>query len=245
MGAMAGGRDRRLRLAPAIGYAPRMERIPEPELMLDPEQALAYAQADFEAPHSRFVELFRERFAAETIEGQVLDLGCGPGDIAMRFARAFPACRVDGVDGSQTMIEAGDDALRRSGVSERVRLVRCLLPKDPPPQPRYDAVISNSLLHHLHDPTVLWEAVRRYARPDAPVFIMDLMRPQSRAAAQALVDEHAAGEPEILRRDFYNSLLAAFRLEEIEAQLLAAGLGSFKVEAVSDRHLIVFGRGAR
>ena len=39
-----------------------MERIPEPELMDGAEQALAYAQADFEEPNSRFVATFVERF---------------------------------------------------------------------------------------------------------------------------------------------------------------------------------------
>lgn len=219
-----------------------MERIPEPELMLDPEQAIAYAEADFEQPHSRFIELFQECFYAEPIAGHVLDLGCGPGDIAMRFARAYPGCRVDGIDGSQVMIDAGAEILRASGVADRVELVRCLLPTEPPPRDRYDAVISNSLLHHLHDPMVLWQAVSRYAKPDAPVFVMDLMRPTSRQAAEALVDEHAAGEPEVLRRDFYNSLLAAFRPEEVKRQITAAGMHSFAVEAVSDRHLIAFGR---
>jgi SAM-dependent methyltransferase len=221
-----------------------MDRIPEPELMLDPEQALAYAQADFEEPHSRFVELFSECFFGEPVEGCVLDLGCGPGDIALRFARAYPSCLVDGVDGSQAMIDAGKDALARSGVADRVRLVRCLLPQDTPPRSTYDAAITNSLLHHLSDPMVLWRAVRAYVRPGAPVFVMDLMRPESRAAAERLVDEHAAGEPEVLREDFFNSLCAAYRPEEVKAQIKAAGLHAFAVEPVSDRHLIAFGRGA-
>jgi SAM-dependent methyltransferase len=220
----------------------RMERIPEPELMLDPEQALAYARADFEEPHARFVELFQDCFYAEPIAGHVLDLGCGPGDIAIRFAEAYPGSRVDGIDGSQVMIDAGREALQGSSGVERVRLVHGLLPADAPPRERYDAIISNSLLHHLHDPSVLWQAVSRYAEPAAPVFIMDLMRPDSREAAEALVEEHAAGEPEILRRDFFNSLLAAFRPEEVREQIKAAGLHSFAVEAVSDRHLIAFGR---
>ncbi|HET9234400.1 MAG TPA: SAM-dependent methyltransferase, partial [Candidatus Eisenbacteria bacterium] len=57
-----------------------MERIPEPELMTEDEQARAYAQADFEEAHSRFIALFRETFP-EVSEGTALDLGCGPGDI--------------------------------------------------------------------------------------------------------------------------------------------------------------------
>jgi hypothetical protein len=53
--------------------------------------------------------------------------------------------------------------------------------------------------------------------PGAPVLVMDLMRPASPAAAEALVEQYAAGEPEVLRRDFYNSLLAAFEPGEVRA----------------------------
>ena len=84
-----------------------MERTPEPELMNDAEQAAAYAFADFEEPHSRFIELFRETFPAEVVAGAVLDLGCGPGDITIRFVHAFPECVVHGVDGAVAMLAHG------------------------------------------------------------------------------------------------------------------------------------------
>jgi hypothetical protein len=68
------------------------------------------------------------------------------------------------------------------------------------------------------------------------------MRPASEAAAQALVDTYATAEPEVLRRDFFNSLLAAFEPGEVREQLQEAGLGHFSVEEASDRHLVVRGR---
>jgi SAM-dependent methyltransferase len=218
-----------------------MDRIPEPELMLDPEQARAYAEADFEAPHGHFIELFRETFPHLDVSGPVLDLGCGPGDIAMRFARAFPEARVDGIDGAPAMLAEGERLLAGSGLESRVRLVRACLPADAPPRNRYRGVISNSLLHHLHDPAVLWEAVARYTEPGGFVFVMDLMRPESRAAAEALVTQYAADEPVVLRRDFFHSLLAAFRVNEVRAQLARAGLEGLVVRPVSDRHLVASG----
>ena len=70
---------------------------------------------------------------------------------------------------------------------------------------------------------------------------MDLRRPDSPSAAQAFVDAYSANEPEILRRDFYNSLLAAFTPLEVEAQLAEAGLRTLKVTVPSDRHLLITG----
>ncbi|OBS08394.1 class I SAM-dependent methyltransferase [Acidihalobacter prosperus] len=220
-----------------------MQRIPEPELMLDEAQAKAYAEADFEAPHTRVIELFRESFPDWSGSGDVLDLGCGPGDISLRFAAAYPRCRVDGIDGSEAMMAAGRARIEHAGLADRVHLHKALLPADRAPMPRYDAVISNSLLHHLHDPQVLWTAVKRYAAPGAPVFVVDLLRPRSREQALAMRDRYAAGEPAVLQEDFYNSLCAAFTLDEIGEQLREAGLEGFAVRAVSDRHCVIHGRG--
>lgn len=220
-----------------------MQRITEPELMDETEQALAYARADFEAPHSRLVDLFRERFPDAPISARVLDLGCGPGDVAMRFATAFPGWRVDGVDGAAAMLEAAKVCRRRHpNCQDRVRLIRGLLPECDLPLARYDILISNSLLHHLHDPFVLWRSVTKWAAPDAPIFIADLRRPPDEATAQRLTDMYTAGEPPVLKRDFFHSLLAAFEPEEIRAQLQASGLSHLQIEVPSDRHVLIWGR---
>ena len=220
-----------------------MERIVEPELMDDEAQARAYAEADFEEPNARFVALYGDFVGGLPPGAAVLDLGCGPGDITLRIAAANPAIEVHGLDGSAAMLAFGRAALAAdAGLRARVQLLEGLVPDAVLPRPRYEAVVSNSLLHHLHDPGGLWRMIRERGAPGAAVLVMDLMRPASEAAARALVDEHAAGEPEVLRRDFYNSLLAAFEPGEVRMQLEEAGLGHFSVAEVSDRHLVVRGR---
>jgi ubiquinone/menaquinone biosynthesis C-methylase UbiE len=219
-----------------------MQRTPEPELMDEAEQAQAYADADFAAPHEHCVRLYKARFGDEPRAGFVLDLGCGPGDISRRFARHYPRARVHGVDGADAMLNLGHDLNKAEGLDERVTLVKAYLPADRAPRATYDAVISNSLLHHLHDPSVIWRTVNTYARAGAPVFIMDLRRPPSREVAEWMRDEYAGDEPDVLKHDFFHSLLAAFTPREIQTQLEEAGLGYLTVETVSDRHVIVWGR---
>jgi len=220
-----------------------MNRIPEPELMEDPAQAHAYANADFSKPHSNFIRLFRESFPGDPITGNVIDLGCGPGDIAIRFARAFPECVVHGVDGSQAMLDAGETLLARCGdARNRVRLIPGMLPDADMPLSRYDIVISNSLLHQLHEPQTLWTSVQKFAAPGAAVFIMDLRRPATLEEARRLCDTYAGNEPPQLQRDYYNSLLAAFDPGEIAEQLAAANLNQLVVHAIGDRHVTISGR---
>jgi ubiquinone/menaquinone biosynthesis C-methylase UbiE len=218
-----------------------LERIPEPELMDEPEQARAYARADFSEPHQAFVERFHQSFSGHHPR-QVLDLGCGAADITIRFARAYPESKLTGVDGAAAMLVFARAAIAQAGLGDRIQLKQARLPETALPRRAFDTVISNSLLHHLHDPQTLWRAVTQYTAPGAAVFIMDLRRPDSRELAGTLVDGYAGTEPEILRRDFFNSLLAAFRPEEITEQLAQAGLSLFRVEAVGDRHIIVHGK---
>src|SRR6266516_6636375 len=96
-----------------IEWLRQMKRIVEPELMSAEEQARAYAQADFEEAHSSYPKLFSERFPRRRKRAFVLDLGCGPCDVTLRFAKANPTYTFHAVDGSAAMLKFG-----------RVRLVR-------------------------------------------------------------------------------------------------------------------------
>jgi 2-polyprenyl-3-methyl-5-hydroxy-6-metoxy-1,4-benzoquinol methylase len=219
-----------------------MDRIPEPELMDSPEQARAYAAADFSTPHDAFVACFQERFPGFG-DGRVLDLGCGAADIAARFARALPAVSVHGVDGATAMLDLGVEHVRDTGLADRITLQLARLPLEQPELALggpYDAVISNSLLHHLDEPAVLWDTARKTARSGAPVFVMDLRRPPSAEWADHLVATYAADEHPLLREDFRASLGAAYTVDEVTAQL-ERGYRELAVESIGDRHLLVWG----
>jgi len=216
-----------------------MDRIPEPELMDDAEQARAYAQADFAEPNLAFVELVETKLAPLPRQAKVVDLGCGPADIPVRLSLRHPELEIDAVDGSRAMLDHGARAVAQTGA--RVRLHCALLGEETLEAHSYDVVLSNSLLHHLTDPELLWRSVKRLAAVGARVLVMDLARPDTPERARALVEQYAAGEPEVLRRDFLASLHAAFTPEEVRVQLDRAGLSALSVAATSDRHLSVWG----
>jgi ubiquinone/menaquinone biosynthesis C-methylase UbiE len=217
-----------------------MQRIPEVELMEGETQARAYAHADFHEPHSMFIRLMQQAFGDHPA-GRVLDLGCGTADITVRFAKAYPECQLDGIDGSETMLDYGRELIEKHGMNRQIRLVHGYIPGVQLDKHYYDAVISNSLLHHLQDPMVLWDAIKEYAKPEASVFVMDLLRPRDVGQAKNLVEENAGSEPEILKCDFYNSLLAAYSTDEVTDQLDRAGLMHLSIKVVSDRHFVVSG----
>lgn len=219
-----------------------MQRTLEPELMLEENQSQAYALADFATPNLNFVNIFQKKLGKD-FTGNIVDLGCGNADITLRFARVYPNCLIDGIDGSQSMLNHGHKALKKEpiNIQTRVNLIKGIIPETTLPQPHYDAIISNSLLHHLHNPSLLWQFIKTYGIGRTKVFVGDLLRPASLAKARATVELYAKNEPEILKQDFYNSLLAAFEIAEIESQLKLADLDCLEVEQISDRHVLISG----
>jgi ubiquinone/menaquinone biosynthesis C-methylase UbiE len=216
-----------------------MLRALEPELMEDGEQVIAYAQADFEKPHSEFMQRLKAFVEKSAFSGKALDLGCGPGDISRRFAKAFPLCEIDAIDGSKPMIDYAASSID-AGLQSRLKFIHGKLPDTVLPESSYDVIFSNSLLHHLPDPQVLWQVVQKYAISGSRIVIMDLLRPDTKETAKAMIKTYAATEPEILQRDFYCSLLAAFTIEEINMQIAQAVI-SLTVEQISDRHVFISG----
>lgn len=172
---------------------------------------------------------------------RLIDLGCGPGDICRRLARGLPGWTIEGLDAGANMLAEARRATAAEPEADRISYRLARLPEPSLPRNAYSIVVSNSLLHHLPEPRTLWEAVRDLAAPAARVQIMDLARPASPAQARSLVETHASGEPDVLREDFFNSLRAAWTVDEVAAQLEQAGL-ALSVDMVSDRHWLVHGR---
>jgi trans-aconitate 2-methyltransferase len=222
-----------------------MQRICEPELMDDSAQAAAYANADFSAGDQALLERFVDLFGADQV-GDLVDLGCGPGNITFLLAERFGAARVLGVDGSEAMLQIASRRLAAEpGRWPGLRFAQELLSPTgllPSLGGRFSAVISNSLLHHLHDPQGLWTAVRWLGAPGAAVYIKDLRRPASPEAVLALRDRYLPEAPPVLQHDYVASLHAAFTTAEVRQQLADAGLAEhLQVAELEDRYLEVWG----
>ncbi len=218
-----------------------MKRIPEAELMNDAAQARSYAEADFEEPHRQVIVLFCRSFRGRELRGRVLDLGCGPGDVTFRFAACFPEAKILAIDGAPEMIRLAEKRQAKEPGAGNITFRQGLIPGALIPPVRYEAIVSSSFLHHLHEPHGLWQTITDHAASGTIIFVIDLLRPESREKARELVERYCGQEPPILKSDFYHSLLAAFTPDEVREQLKEAGLKELTVEQVSDRHQIIYG----
>jgi ubiquinone/menaquinone biosynthesis C-methylase UbiE len=215
-----------------------MERVLEPELMDDEQQSIAYAKADFSTSNQLFVDGLIRDFPQPL--ATAVDIGCGPGDVIVRLARALPDLRVTAIDGSAPMIALARDAVITAGLGDRITLLQGYVPGVALNAHSFDAVLSKDLLHHVPDPSLLWREIARLAKPGAVVYVMDLVRPATREEAGRIVNRVAASEDPILREDFFNSLCAAFTVDELRQQVADAGL-RLDVRPISDRHALVSG----
>src|SRR4030095_16658654 len=169
-----------------------MERVLEPELMVEEQQSIAYASADFSTSNPFFVD-----GGVCDLPGrvpQVVDIGCGPGDIPIRLARAARQATITAIDGSGPMIVLARKAVRAAGIEDRIRLMQTTIPGPPPREHAFDAVLSKDLLHHLRDPSSVGRGVVRLGRTGAAVYVMNLMSPATPDAARAIVDAVAGSE---------------------------------------------------
>lgn len=221
------------------GMLATMQRRPEPELMDLVEEAVAYAAADFGSVNRAFVDRLMELVGPDDRPIKLLDLGCGPGDIPIDIGQRRPDWTITAVDGAPAML------LLARGKAGNLRNIEFVLDDAKTlasVQGAFDVIISNSLLHHLPDPLPFWKQIARLARPRTLLFLRDLARPESVEDATRIVQTYAGAESELLQQEFHRSLLSAFTVEEVRAQLRETNITGMEVAMVTDRHLDVWGR---
>jgi 2-polyprenyl-3-methyl-5-hydroxy-6-metoxy-1,4-benzoquinol methylase len=149
--------------------------------------------------------------------------------------------RITAIDGSQAMLDLAATAIRRAGKQSAIQLKLAYAKATGLAAGSFDMVISNSIVHHVAEPAAFWAEVKRLSKPGGLVFMRDLSRPASDAAAAAIVQTYAGTESALLQDEFHRSLLAAYTPDEVREQLRTAGLTDLTVSMASDRHWDVFG----
>lgn len=212
-----------------------LPRTLEPEVMDTAEDAAEYADISNGSVNDAFAS---EALALAPTAGRLLDLGTGPGDIAIRIAERS-ALDVVAVDLADHMLAIARRAAEASPAAARLTWVRADVKDSGFAAGSFDAVVSNSVSHHIPDPTELFAEIVRVARPGASIFVKDLLRPASAEDLEALVARYAADDTPYQRTLFQQSLHAALTLDEVRACCRTAGLEGVTIEQVSDRHWVV------
>ena len=100
----------------------------------------------------------------------------------------------------------------------------------------FKAVISNSIIHHLPDPTRCFAGMHQICAPGGVLFVRDLLRPDDLPTLNHLVETYAAGANDHQRKMFADSLHAALALGEVRELVMRLGYDPNSVKQSSDRH---------
>ncbi|MFT5080999.1 MAG: ubiquinone/menaquinone biosynthesis C-methylase UbiE [Bacteroidia bacterium] len=219
---------------PTMTYpASELDRVLEPEIMDTDEEANGYAAMDHSATGAAFVQRLIELGAT----GHALDIGTGPGTISILAAESIPTLHITAVDLSPKMLAHANALREKSHAKDRVSFEIADAKFLPYESESFDVVFSNTILHHIPDPTHMLIEACRLLRPGGTLLIRDLYRPNTQADLDALVAKHGAEDTEYNRELFRASLHAALSVEELAMVAESAFLEEAEIVIDTDRHV--------
>ncbi len=210
-----------------------LERVLEPEVMDSAEEARDYDSMD----HAHVNQLFVSDLLQICNDfALVLDVGAGTAQIPIELCRRHATVRVVAIDMAQHMLDIGQRNLDKAGLSGRIELKLCDAKKMPFADRTFDAVISNSIVHHIPTPFAVFAEMARVVKPGGVLFVRDLLRPVDAVALAGFVKTYAGDANAHQQKMFADSLHAALTLEEVRAMVTRLGFDPASVQKTSDRH---------
>ena len=231
-----------------------LERTLEPEVMDSEEDAVEYNRMDHSAVNETFVDEFlqflgrhgkRLRLAEDPsfedlddidVIGGLLDVGTGTALIPIELCQRNPEVRVLAIDLAVSMLDIAIHNVDAAGFRNQIQLAHIDAKDSDFEDEMFDAVISNSIIHHIPEPASVVSEMLRTTREGGMIFVRDLMRPESSGEVDSLVETYAGQESDYSRRLFGESLHASLSLEEMRQLVASFDIDAATVTATSDRH---------
>jgi ubiquinone/menaquinone biosynthesis C-methylase UbiE len=210
-----------------------LERILEPEVMDTPEEARDYDSMDHSAVNLAFAAEF---LCIWNGKNPVLDVGAGTAQIPIEIARQAPDIQIVAIDLAEEMLALARINVAKAGFGSRIRIEKADAKRFGYPDSHFGAVISNSIIHHIPDPSLCFAEMHRVCSPGGVLFVRDLLRPDDRSELDRLVNTYAAGANDHQRKMFAESLHAALTLSEVREFVMRLGYDPGSVKQSSDRH---------
>ena len=140
------------------------------------------------------------------------------------------------------MLELARKNVAAASLANRIQLEQIDAKTLPFTDGRFDVVMSNSIIHHIHEPMHSLQEAVRVTKSGSLLFFRDLLRPEDEATLIRLVQTHAGSENTHCRQMFADSLHAALSLEEIRGLVTQLGFSAESVQQTTDRHWTWIGR---
>lgn len=173
---------------------------------------------------------------SENTSHRVFDAGTGTALIPLELVRRSRAFTVVAADAAAEMLLLAQQNIAGAGFSARITtsLVDCKAIDSP--GDAYDIVMSNSIIHHIPEPRVVFRELVRILRPGGLLFLRDLFRPQTDGEVERLVALYAGDSHPRQQQLFRQSFHAALTIPEVRQIVAPFGISAEAVTSTSDRH---------
>ena len=222
-----------------------LPRTLENEVMDTATEAVNYDAMNHADVNRRFADDFFAALAESNDTSSsslsILDVGTGTAQIPIEICSRQDDLKITGVDLAAHMLQLGMKNVLRAGLANQIRLEQVDAKGLPYADESFDAVISNSIVHHIPEPIHALREMKRVLRPGGLLFVRDLLRPADAATVEHIVAQYAVTADQHQQQMFRASLHAALTLEEIRNLLRQLSLSETWVSQSSDRHWTLLG----
>jgi ubiquinone/menaquinone biosynthesis C-methylase UbiE len=229
-----------------------LERVLEPEIMDTVDEARDYDAMDHAEVNRRFCDDFLAFAGAggrpplgERTPGRIVDFGTGTAQIPIALCARAAGFTIVGIDLAAHMLALASENVARAGLAERVLLERVDAKGTPFEDGAFGSTISNSIVHHIPEPSRGFAEMWRVTARGGLLFVRDLHRPESDTEVDRLVALYGGTPPsdpalgtafDHQRALFRASLCAALTVAEVAATIAPLGIPASAVTLTSDRH---------
>jgi len=210
-----------------------MERVPESEAIAAMADARRYSQV-----MSRWLVRHEYRGLAREVvgmgvppRGQVLDVGTGPGFVAIEVARLLQGtgCQVVGLDLSAAMLAVAAENGAREGLNGMLAWREGDAKAMPFGDGEFDAVVSSGSLHHWEDPLAVVNEIARVIKDGGQYIIRDSKRLQ-RWGPKLFARAIGLTLPRDFREHYWNSIRSSYTPQELVAILQPSQLRGWRID---------------
>lgn len=153
---------------------------------------------------------------------EVLDLGCGTGDLLIKAASIFRETNFTGVDLSSEMLKKARASSLKLNLKNIKFVEKDITALSNFAESSFDVITSTMALHHLPSPqdlSKLGQSIARVLKKSGGLYVCDFLRLNSLKSVELMIQADP-NLPAFFREDYRNSLLAAFSIQDYQDFLL-------------------------
>jgi len=160
-------------------------------------------------------------------EGNVLEVGPGPGYVGLEWLKKAPGAKLTGLEISEAMIRTAERNAKAYGLEGKANYVQGNGMAMSFADETFDAAFSNGSLHEWEKPVAVFNELWRVLKPGGTVCVADMRRDVNPLLKWGI---YATVQPRAIRPGYLSSLNAAYTVGEMTEVMRNTAFERYTVE---------------